>query len=48
MYAENAVQIINDKNKNKFIKVLNTRLDDIEKDTKKKRVEKVIKKFMKA
>lgn len=44
MYAENAIPIINDKNKNTFIKTLTSRLDDIEKDTKRKRVEKVIKK----
>lgn len=45
MYAEKAMPIINDKNKEFFIKTLSSRLDDIEKDTKRKRVEKVIKKF---
>ena len=45
MYAENAMPIINDKNKKSFIKTLSSRLDDIEKDTKRKRVEKVIKKL---
>lgn len=45
MYAEKAMPIINDKNKALFIKTLTSRLDDIEKDTKRKRVEKVIKKF---
>lgn len=45
MYAERAMPIINDKNKTLFIKTLSSRLDDIEKDTKRKRVEKVIKKF---
>lgn len=45
MYAEKAMPIINDKNKSLFIKTLTSRLDDIEKDTKRKRVEKVIKKF---
>jgi len=45
MYAENAIPIINDKNKKLFIKTLSSRLDEIEKDTKRKRVEKVIKKF---
>ena len=45
MYAEKAMPLINDKNKALFIKTLTSRLDDIEKDTKRKRVEKVIKKF---
>ncbi len=44
MYAERALPIINDKNKTLFTKTLTSRLDDIEKDTKRKRVEKVIKK----
>lgn len=44
MYAEHAVPVINDKNKSLFIETLTTRLSDIEKDTKRKRVEKVIKK----
>lgn len=46
MYAEKAIPIINDSNKKIFIKTLTSRLDDIEKDTKRKRVEKVIKKFI--
>ena len=45
MYAENAMPIINEKNKNIFIKTISSRLDEIEKDTKRKRVEKVIKKL---
>jgi len=45
MYAENAMPIINDKNKSIFIKTISSRLDEIEKDTKRKRVEKVIKKL---
>jgi hypothetical protein len=45
MYAENAIPIINSDNKSKFIKTLSSRLVDIEKDTKRKRVEKVIKKL---
>lgn len=45
MYAENAMSIVNDKNKDLFIKTLISRLDDIEKDTKRKRVEKAIKKL---
>ncbi len=45
MYAERAVPIVNEKNKTLFVKTLTSRLNDIEKDTKRKRVEKVIKKF---
>ena len=45
MYAERALHIINDKNKTQFIKVLSFRLSDIERDTLRKRVEKVIKKL---
>jgi hypothetical protein len=47
MYAENALPIINEKSKNMFIKTLTARLGEIEKDTKRIRVEKVIKKLMK-
>ncbi|GAB5474168.1 MAG: hypothetical protein Mars2KO_22670 [Maribacter sp.] len=45
MYAERAIPVVNEKNKNLFVKTLSSRLDDIEKETKRKRVEKVIKKF---
>lgn len=45
MYAENAIPIITDKNKTLFIKTLASRLPNIEKDPKRKRVEKIIKKF---
>ncbi len=45
MYAERAIPIINEKNKAVFIKTLTARLDDIESDTKRVRVEKVIKKL---
>ncbi|MFF2908338.1 hypothetical protein [Paenibacillus sp. NPDC057934] len=45
MYAENAISIINDKNKAFFTETLISRLDEIEKDTKRKRVEKLIKKL---
>lgn len=45
MYAENAAPVIQDNQKAQFIKVLESRLDDIEKDSKKKRVEKVLKKM---
>lgn len=47
MYAENAVPVVNQKNKAAFIKTLSSRLGDIEKDTKRARVEKVIKKLTK-
>lgn len=47
MYAENALPVITEKNKARFIKTLHSRLGDIEKETKKTRVEKVIKKVMK-
>jgi hypothetical protein len=43
MYAENAMPTITEKNKLFFIKTLTARLDDIEKESKRKRVEKVIK-----
>jgi len=45
MYAEKAMPFINEKNRPVFIKTLNSRLDDIDKDTKRKRVEKVIAKL---
>ncbi len=47
MYAENALPVIGEKYKADFIKVLSSRLDDIEKETKRTRVEKVIKKLSK-
>ena|SRR6185436_12971680 len=47
MYAERAMPIITEKTKAKFIKTLSSRLGDIEKDTKRKRVEMVLKKLSK-
>jgi hypothetical protein len=47
MYAENALPIIDDKNKATFINTLRSRLDDFEKESKRKRVEKVLKKLSK-
>ena len=47
MYAERAIPIVTEKNKTHFVKTLTSRLDDIEKETKRKRVEKVIRKFTK-
>lgn len=45
MYAENAMYIIDEKDKPQFIKTLQLRLNEFEKKTKKKRVEKVIAKL---
>lgn len=45
MYAENAISIINDNNRAIFINTLISRLGDIDKDTKRKRVEKVMKRL---
>jgi 23S rRNA maturation mini-RNase III len=42
MYAEKAMPVINEKNKAIFIKTLIDRFDDFEKETQKKRVEKVL------
>lgn len=47
MYAENALPVINEKNKAVFIKTLKARVGEIEKDTKRARMEKVIKKLSK-
>ena|ERR1700741_2832687 len=47
MYAENALPIITGKYKADFSKVLLSRLNEIEKESKKKRVEKVLKKLEK-
>lgn len=44
-YAEDALPVINEKNKKSVVKTLTSRLSEIEKDTKRKRVEKVIKKL---
>jgi hypothetical protein len=44
-YAESALTIVNDKNKAQLLKTINNRLDDIEQESKRKRVEKVIKKL---
>ncbi|HRI04440.1 MAG TPA: hypothetical protein PLL77_11920 [Pyrinomonadaceae bacterium] len=47
MYAERALPIINATNRDGFIQLLTTRLDEIEKESGRKRVEKVIKKITK-
>ena len=46
MYAERILPIINEQNKNDFVEALKSRLNDIEKESKRKRVEKVIKKLV--
>lgn len=46
-YAENAMPLINGSNRDTFIRTLTSRLDDIAKDTKRKRLEKVISKMKK-
>jgi len=45
MYAENLVPIVTEKNRAAFVKALTSRLDDIEKAAKRKRVERVIAKL---
>jgi hypothetical protein len=47
MYAENAMPAISDKYKKDFVKILSSRLSEIEKESKQKRVEKVIKNMSK-
>ncbi len=47
MYAERAFPIVNTQNKSLFIQTLTSRLGDIEKDSKRKRVEKLIQKLTK-
>jgi len=46
MYAENALPIITTENKERFVKTLRLRLDEIEKDSARKRLEKIIKKLL--
>lgn len=45
MYAENAASVMDDSHKNRFIKILLSRLNDLESDAKRKRIEKVIRKL---
>lgn len=44
MYAENAVPVVNATNRDMFVSVLTSRLDELDKASRKKRVEKVIRK----
>jgi hypothetical protein len=46
-YAEKSMVLINEKNKNIFIKTISSRIKEIEKESKRNRVEKVIKKLSK-
>jgi len=48
MYAERAMPIVTSENKARFIAILSNRLGEIEKESKRKRVEKVIKKITNA
>ena len=45
MYAENALHIIDGRNKVAFVKTLTLRLDNFEEETKRKRVEKILKRL---
>ena len=45
MYAERTLPIINEKNKKEFIDILIQRFDELEKESQKKRIEKVLKKL---
>lgn len=47
MYAERALPVVNAVNRERFVQVLTSRLDDIERESGRKRVEKVIKKVKK-
>jgi len=48
MYAENAVPVVNANNRDHFVKVLSSRLDEIEKESGRKRVENVIRRLQKS
>ena len=45
MYAENAVSVIREKDRDVFLRTLSSRLGDIEKESKRRRIEKVIAKL---
>jgi hypothetical protein len=45
MYAEHAMPVIAKENKNAFIKLLQSRLEEMDKESKRKRIEKVIRKL---
>ncbi len=46
MYAEQAQEVIDEAHKDVFTEILNSRLPDLEKESKRKRIEKVIKKLL--
>ncbi|OJJ23660.1 hypothetical protein BKI52_04675 [marine bacterium AO1-C] len=46
MYAERAVAVVGEAYRHRFVEILTQRLDDVEKASKRKRLEKVIKKVM--
>ncbi|TXN38238.1 hypothetical protein FVB32_08075 [Flagellimonas hymeniacidonis] len=45
MYAERTVPVVDKDNKEQFIKILETRMQDLQKESQKKRVEKIIRKL---
>mgnify|MGYP000633625582 CR=1 FL=1 len=47
MYAEKAMPVVTEQYKKQFISILNNRMSDLEKDSQKKRVEKLLKKLNK-
>ncbi|NER12029.1 hypothetical protein GWK08_01120 [Leptobacterium flavescens] len=47
MYMERTAHLVNNDNKDKFISILETRIKDLEKESARKRVEKMIRKLMK-
>jgi len=46
MYAERSLQVIKEKNRDEFISLLNERINELEKESQIKRIEKVIKKLI--
>ncbi len=48
MYAERAIPAVNNGNREAFVKLLSSRLDEIEKESGRKRIDKVLKKVAKA
>jgi len=45
MYAEKTFEVVNKNNQSAYIKVLDSRMDDLEKDSQRKRIEKLLKKL---
>ena len=46
MYVEKSAAVINDRNKKEFIKTVSSRVRDLKKDSQRKRIDKVLKKFV--